>query len=167
MTRASTLEYHPWSTFMAARQEARRVGDHQIGTDHLLLGLLLQPEIESLLGVSLSDARAALSTLDLNALRAFGFENIPSTPELIDQPIPPRPSMKVVMGSHMKMSPAAKRALQDAGRPMRRGHHIRAKDVLAALLENDVPDPAAELLDALGVNRPALRLRLENETAPH
>ncbi len=161
MAHAATTDYHPWSTFMAARQEARRLGDRAIGTDHMLLGLLRDPEIESVLGISLAQARDALADLDRNALRSIGVENIPDTPAFVDQPIPKRPSMKLVMGSHIKMSPGAKRALKDAGRPMRRGRHITARNVLAELLENDVPDPSAALLRALGVDRTALRAALE------
>jgi hypothetical protein len=129
----------------------------------MLLGLLREPEIEALLGVSLDDARHSLAILDRDALHAIGLEHIPVTPYVVDQPIPARPSMKLVMGSHMKMSPAAKAALQEAGRPMRRGHHITASEILAALLENDVPDPAATLFEALHLDRPELRARIERE----
>ena len=161
MAHATTTDYHPWGTFMAARQEARRLGDRAIGTDHLLLGLLRDPEIESVLGVSLAEAREALATLDLNALHSIGVESIPNTPTYVDLPTPKRPSMKLVMGSRMKLSPAAKRALQEAGRPMRRRRQITPQRVLAALLESDEPDPAATLLRALGINRAELRIKLE------
>lgn len=164
MPHAPTTEYHPWSTFMAARQEARRRGDRTIGTDHMLLGLLRETEVAALLGVTLEDARRALVSLDHDALRAIGIERIPETPEIIDQPIPARPSMKLVMGSHMKMSPAAKMALQGGpGRPARRGRRMTATAVLAALLENHVPDPAATLIDALHIDRRGLRERIESE----
>lgn len=163
MPQAPTTDYHPWRTFMAARQEALRAGDRKIGTDHLLLGLLREPEVAALLDVTLEDARRALLTLDQDALRAIGLEHIPATPELIDQPIPARPSVKLVMGSHMKMSPAAKTALQESGRAGRRRRRITATGVLAALLENDAPDPAATLLEGLHVDRRQLRARLEGE----
>jgi ATP-dependent Clp protease ATP-binding subunit ClpA len=163
MPHASTTEYHPWRTFMAARQEAQRIGDRRIGTDHLLLGLLREPEVAKFLDVTLEDARRVLASLDRDALFAIGLERVPVTPDVIDQPIPARPSMKLVIGSHMKMSPAAKTALQEAGRPLRHRRTITANAVLAALLENDVPDPAATLLKALHLDRRELRARLEGE----
>ena len=35
--------YHPWTTYIDARQEARRRGDHKVGTEHLVLALLMEP----------------------------------------------------------------------------------------------------------------------------
>ncbi len=35
--------YHPWSTYIDAREEARRRGERKVGTEHLILGLLRDP----------------------------------------------------------------------------------------------------------------------------
>ena len=35
--------YHPWRTYIDAREEARRRGDRKVGTEHLILGLLREP----------------------------------------------------------------------------------------------------------------------------
>ena len=63
---------HPWTIYMRASEEARRRGDRRTGTDHVLLGLLEDPSIEVLLGVSLQQARQALESLDQEALGALG-----------------------------------------------------------------------------------------------
>ncbi|MHB1833596.1 MAG: Clp protease N-terminal domain-containing protein, partial [Solirubrobacteraceae bacterium] len=34
---------NPWSTYIDAREEARRRGDRKVGTEHLILGLLSEP----------------------------------------------------------------------------------------------------------------------------
>jgi|HubBroStandDraft_6_1064221.scaffolds.fasta_scaffold26237_5 hypothetical protein len=39
----SRERYHPWSTYIAAREEARRRGDRRVGTEHLLVALLENP----------------------------------------------------------------------------------------------------------------------------
>ena len=44
---------HVWAIYMRASEEARRRGDRRTGTDHILLGLLEDPSIEVVLGVSL------------------------------------------------------------------------------------------------------------------
>ncbi len=161
MTDDTALAYHPWGTYMAAREEARRIGDRKLGTEHLLLGLLHDPEIEALLGISLDAARQALGELDNEALHAIGLEHVPATPPIAERPIPRRPSARLVMANRIKMTPAAKGALKQAGRPMRRGHQISPQRVLRMLLENPEPDPAASLLKALGVDRVKLRFELE------
>jgi hypothetical protein len=38
-------EYHPWTTYVYAREEARRRGDGCVGTEHLVLGLLREPDL--------------------------------------------------------------------------------------------------------------------------
>ena len=69
---AEARTYHPWTTYMWASEEARRRGDRRAGTDHLLLGLLEEPEIEAVLGVSLLKARDRLDSLDREVLGALG-----------------------------------------------------------------------------------------------
>jgi len=52
---------HAWAIYMRASEEARRRGDRRTGTDHVLLALFEDPSIEVVLGVSLQQARQALS----------------------------------------------------------------------------------------------------------
>ena len=49
------------------------------------------------------------------------------------------------------MTPAAKKVLEDAVRPMRRQTQVTAQQVLAQILTLQPPDPAAVLLGALRV----------------
>ena len=58
------------------------------------------------------------------------------------------------------MTPAAKRALEGAVKPMRRKTQVTAQQVLAQILTLPAPDPAAVLLDALGVNTAEVQRRL-------
>lgn len=145
---------------MWASEEARRRGDRRAGTDHLLLGLLEDPTIETLLDVSLSDARDALGALDDKALNALGIEPGIDAPPLRMHAVPTRPTFRTVIKDRLRMTPAAKRVLQEAGKPMRRGKHITAQQVLERLLDLELPDPVAVLLDALGVNTLEVRQRL-------
>lgn len=68
----ATTAYHPWTTFAAAREGARSRGDRRVGTDHLLLGLLRDPEIETVMHFTLESAREAPYSLDRSALAAIG-----------------------------------------------------------------------------------------------
>ncbi|MGC1419740.1 MAG: Clp protease N-terminal domain-containing protein [Acidimicrobiales bacterium] len=163
MTNSSAPEqYHPWATYVAGRQEAQSRGDRRVGTDHLLIGLLRDPEVEGLLGVSLESARAMLDSLDRSALAAVGIVAEVEAPRLDDRALPKRPSAKELwrVRDRLRLTPAAADVLREAGRPIRRGRNISAQQVLAALMENRPPDPAAVLLEALGVDRAAVRSRL-------
>ncbi len=59
------------------------------------------------------------------------------------------------------MTPAAKKVLEEASKPNRRKLQITARQVLAQILTLRPPDPAAVLLDALGVNTLEVRRRLD------
>ena len=138
----------------SATEEARRRGDRRLGTDHLLLGLLHDEDSRAAqaLGVSLADARAASDALDLAALAAVGIEIQTlgeGAPASFGRRFPPLTS-----GARAVF----KRAIDEA-RPVRSGR-IDAAHFLLALLSLQRPDPAAELLDALGVDPAAVRKRL-------
>jgi Clp amino terminal domain, pathogenicity island component len=155
--------WNPWSTYIDAREEARRRGDRKVGTEHLILGLLREPVLAQALGCDLQTARGALDALDHDALAAVGIGaafNAPPMP--IDEPIkrPSRPTLKAVLRDRLPMTPAAKTALEKSWKERRRGHHIPLQQVLLTVLELDRPDPAAELIAALGVDRAAARQRL-------
>jgi hypothetical protein len=152
--------YHPWTTYLRAREEARRRGDRRVGTEHLVLGLLSDPAIESALGISLEVARDALDSLDRQSLEALGITASLDAPPLPMRDTPARPTLKAVLKDRLPLTPAAKLALQKAGKPMRRGRHITPQQVLLELLALRLPDPAAVLFAALGLDTNAIRERL-------
>ena len=155
--------YHPWSTYIDAREEARRRGDRKVGTEHLILGLLREPVLARGLGFDLQTARDALDAMDHDALAAVGIGAAFSAPPIpIDEPIkrPSRPTLKAVLQDRLPMTPAAKTTLEKSYKETRRGQHDFLQQVLLTVLELRPPDPAAELITALGVDRPAARQRL-------
>ena len=138
----------------SATEEASRRGDRRLGTDHLLLGLLHDEDSPAAraLGVSLAGARAASDALDQAALAAVGIQvETPGEgpPASFGRRFPPLTS-----GARAVF----KRAIDEA-RPSRSGR-IDTSHFLLALLALQRPDPAAELLDALGVDPAAVRKRL-------
>ena len=160
-TRSGTPgSYHPWTTYIDAREEARRCGDRKVGTDHLLLGLLHDQDIASVLGTDLPSARDAAGALDRQALAVLGIGPALDAPPLPMRDTPGRPTLKAVLTDRLPLTPAAKLVLTEAGKPMRRSRRISARQVLLRLLEQDAPDPAAALLAALGVDRAAVREHL-------
>jgi hypothetical protein len=81
------------------------------------------------------------------------------------------PSIDVVLGvrdvatkDRLRMTPAAKKVLEEAVRPNRRKLQVTAPQVLAQILALQPPDPAAALLGALGVNTSQVRRRLDAVT---
>jgi ATP-dependent Clp protease ATP-binding subunit ClpA len=137
----------------AAREEARQRGAKRMGTEHLLLGLL--HEIDSAasraLGVDLDAAYAALDALDREALLAIGIDvgNLGSTPAVPARKYPPMTSTaQAVLTQTVKTAKAKTR-------------DIDTRHLLRALLERDRPDPAAELMTRLGINRTTVYERLE------
>jgi hypothetical protein len=155
---------HPWTIFMRASEEARRRGDRRTGTDHVLLGLLEDPSIEVVLGVSLQQARQALESLDQEALGALGLGSGTDAPPLPMRAVPKKPTIRAVLKDRLRMTPAAKKVLEEAVKPMRRKTQVTAQQVLAQILTLQSPDPAAALLGALGVNTSEIRLRLDAVT---
>src|SRR5438105_3896402 len=126
---------------VGASAEAQRLGDRTIGTEHLTLALLADPASPSAkaLGVSLSDARQALQTLDFAALSAVGIDAV--------EPGPARPARE-----RIRLSPGAKSVLAGMHKS-KWPRPLTGKHVLIELLGRHSPDPAAEVLDALGVDR--------------
>jgi hypothetical protein len=155
---------HPWTIYMRAIEEARRRGDRRTGTDHVLLGLLADPSIELVLGVSLQQARQALESLDQEALGALGLGSGTDAPPLPMRAVPKKPTIRAVLKDRLRMTPAAKKVLEEAVKPMRRKTQITAQQVLAQILTLQPPDPAAVLLGALGVNTSEVRRRLDAVT---
>jgi len=156
---------HVRAIYLRASEEARRRGDRRTGTDHVLLGLFEDPSIEVVLGVSLQQARQALDSLDQEALAALGMGSGTDAPPRPMHAVPKKPTIRAVMKKdRLRMTPAAKKVLEEAVKPMRRKTQVTAQQVLAQILTLQPPDPAAVLLGALGVNTPEVRRRLDAVT---
>ena len=159
---AAPVVLHGWAIYLRAGEEARRRGDRRIGTDHVLLALFEDPRIEVVLGVSLQQARQALESLDREALGALGLGSGTDAPPLPMRAVPKKPRLRDVMKKdRLRMTPAAKKVLEEASKPNRRRLQVTAQQVLAQILTLQPPDPAAVLLGALGVNTPEVRRRLD------
>jgi hypothetical protein len=151
--------------YMRASEEARRRGDRRTGTDHLLLSLFEDPSIDVVLGVSLQQARQALESLDQDAMVALGLGSGTDAPPLAMRTVPKKPRIRdIAQKDRLRMTPAAKKVLEDAVRPSRHKSQVTAQQVLAQILTLRPPDPAAALLGALGVNTSEVRRRLEADT---
>jgi Clp amino terminal domain, pathogenicity island component len=154
--------YHPWTTYIYAREEARCRGDRKVGTEHLVLGLMREPVPVRALGADLETVREALAAMDRSALAAVGIGAALDAPPIpLREPgkRPVKPTLKAVLHDRLPLTPAAKAALRDASKEMRRGRHIPPQRVLLALLELGPPDPADALFAALGVDRDTARER--------
>lgn len=142
-------EYNFGATYYDARDEAIRRGDRTIGTEHLVLALLVDPASPAAkaIGTDLDSARDALDALDSEALTAIGVE-----PGMTAGPVAVRTQ------GRLRLTPAAKAiftSIPDARKNRRAG----LGKVLSALLDLRRPDPAAELLAWLGVDAAAVRER--------
>ena len=156
---------HPWAIYLRASEEARRRGDRRTGTDHVLLALLEDPSIDVVLGVSLEQARQALESLDQEALGALGMRPGTDAPSLSMRAVPKKPRIRDLMQENrLRITPAAKKVLEQASKPNRRRLYVTAQQVLAQILALQSPDPAVVLLGALGVNTSEVRRRLDAVT---
>jgi hypothetical protein len=142
-------DYNFGATYYDARDEAVRRGDRTIGTEHLVLALLADPASPAAraLGCDLDSARRALDALDRQALAAIGIE-----PGITAGPVTARAT------GRLRLTPAAKAVLTGI-RDARKSRGAGLGIVLSALLDLPRPDPAAELLAALGVDAQAARKR--------
>jgi ATP-dependent Clp protease ATP-binding subunit ClpA len=138
----------------SAAEEARRRGDRRLGTDHLLLGLLHDQDspVAAALGIDLESARTALDALDRAALSAVGV-NVDHLAQL-PRPVHARRLLPLTSGARAVI----KRTVEETHRTKSR--RIETRQFLLALLERERPDPAAELLQALKVDRSQVRSRL-------
>ena len=153
---------HVWAIYLQASEEARRRGDRRTGTDHILLALFEDPSIEVVVGVSLQQARQALESLDHQALGALGLGSGADAPELPMRSVPKKPRIRdVAQKDRLRMTPAAKKGLENSVKPNRRKTQVTAQQVLAQILTLQPPDPAAVLLGALSVDTSEVRRRLD------
>jgi ATP-dependent Clp protease ATP-binding subunit ClpA len=154
---------HVWAISLRATEEARRRGDRRVGTDHILLALFEDPSVEGILGVSRQQARQALDSLDREALAALGLGPGADAPELPMHAVPEKPTLRYLMlqKDRLRMTPTAKKLLEEATKPNRRRLYVTAQQVLVQILTLQPPDPAAALLGALGVNTSEVRRKLD------
>jgi len=154
--------FNPWATYVAAREEARCRGDRRVGTEHLLVALLLEPNLASMIGTDVDAARAGLATLDRQALAAVGVgTQIEETVPAPRTALPRRPTVKAVLQGRLPLTPTAKKALEASWKATRGRRQLGEKDLLASLLELERPDPAAELLAHLGIDTATAREGLD------
>ncbi len=134
-----------------ATAEARRRGDRTVGTEHLVLALLADPGSTTAraLGVDLSAARDALESLDGIALAALGITATGSS----------RVAVPGKSRRRLRLTPAAAKIFVGSRKPSA-GERLGPQHVLLGLLLTTRPDPAADLLDALGIDRDEVRSRL-------
>jgi hypothetical protein len=154
--------YNPWATYIAAREEARCRGDRRVGTEHLLVALLLRPDLASVLGTDAEAARAGLAKLDRQALAAVGIGA--QTEEPVPAPragLPRRPTLKTVLQGRLPLTPVAKKMLEVSWKVTRGRRQLGEKYLLASLLELERPDPTAELVAHLGIDPATARTRLD------
>lgn len=132
----------------AALHEAARQGAPRMGTDHLLLGLLGQPESlpARALGVTLAQARTALDSLDRAALAAIGLDL-----GRIESPDPPSRRMTLSRNGITSNAWAVLRCAVDATGVKTREQ--APNHLLRSLLTLTTPDPSVELLTHLGIDR--------------
>lgn len=139
----------------AALDEARRRGDRKVGTDHLLLGLLHDPQQAGALGVTVEEARAALTDLDRDALACIGLDVRGLEPAGL-----PRPARSAL--SRNTLTAGARtvltRAVESNGGKTK---GLEPEHLLRSVLTCAPPEPAAALLARLGVDPSAARNGLD------
>ena len=95
----------------------------------------------------------------------MGLGSGTDAPALPMRAVPKKPTIRdVAKKDRFRMTPAAKKVLEEASKPNRRRLYVTAQQVLAQILALQPPDPAAALLDALGVNTSEVRRRLDTAT---
>jgi hypothetical protein len=116
--------------------------------------------------VNLQQARQASESLDHEDLGALGLGSGTDAPPLPMRAVPKKPRLRdVAQRDRLRITPAAKNVLEEASKRNRRKLQITAQQVLAQMiLTLQPPDPAAVLLDALGVNASEVRRRLDAVT---
>ncbi|MFF2245628.1 Clp protease N-terminal domain-containing protein [Arthrobacter sp. NPDC058130] len=134
-----------------AMEEARSSGDKRLGTDHLLLGALHDPGPAGILGVTLDEARAASAALDQTALASIGIDA--------------KGFQRATMPSRGKKPPFSSGARSVMEGMLRyaiaqKSRQITTANLLLSLLDRDEHDPAASLLNELGVDRAEVRRRV-------
>ena len=136
--------------YLAASVEAKRRGDRRVSSEHIVLAVLADPESipARALGVSLDSARAGLQELDRQALASLGI-----VADFTGSVLPGDDRKP------LRLAPGAK-AVFTGLRKTAKGERLGVRHVLLVLLDLAPPDPAADLLNQLGVDRDEVRRRL-------
>lgn len=135
-------------------EEASRRGDRRIGTDHLLLGLLHDPGSAGVLGVSLDDARTKADVLDRKALESIGIDLGGFVPD---------PKLRARFRTQSFTSGAREVMTRTLVlTTAEKARRITPRHLTLALMERQQPDPAAALLQELGVDRADVQQRLRD-----
>ena len=134
-----------------AMDEARCSGDKRLGTDHLLLGALHDPGPAGILGVTLDEARATAAALDRAALASIGID----AQGFKRSTMPGR-------GKKPPFSSGARSVVEGMLRYAvdQKSRQITTANLLLSLLDRGEHDPAASLLNELGVDRAEVRRRV-------
>lgn len=135
-----------------ARFEAERRGDRRIGSDHLLTAVLRDDELAQRAQLEAETVYEAAEQLDRESLAAIGLDpaQLPGTGRTSLR----RRSMPLTTGAKDVLRGSLSAAAAE------RAREITGRHLLLAVLDQRSPDPAAELLDALAVDRAATRSRL-------
>lgn len=135
--------------YQLATVEAVRLGDRTVDTNHLVLAILAEPDSDAAiaLGTDLATAREASAVLDRGALARVGI-SLSADP----------PPISSARAARLRLTPAASHVLSRLPGVNRTGQLF--KRALEAILLRDRPDRASVLLDALKVDRAAVRARL-------
>ena len=133
----------------AADAEARRRGDNRVGTDHLLVALMAEPQVAAAIGVDPDQAREALERLDAVALDAIG----------VDPTLAATSGVEDTARGRLPLTNGAKQALRRAIRESDQLDEsaITVRHLVLAILGTEPPDPAASLLRYLNVDTTAAR----------
>jgi len=142
-------DYNFGATYYDARDEAIRRGDRTIGTEHLVLALLVDPASPTARAIDreLESARRSLGDLDNEALSFIGVE-----PGITAGPIAVRTQ------GRLRLTPTAKAIITNL-RDARRDRSAGLEKLFNALLDLEPPDAAAELLAHLRVDTSVARER--------
>ena len=103
-----------------------------------MLALFEDPSIEVVLGVSLQQARQALESLDQEALGALGLGSRRTSPATDANRAEEAEAESVARKDRLRMTPAAKRVLEEAYKP--KGHRklqVTGPEVLAQILRSN------------------------------
>jgi ATP-dependent Clp protease ATP-binding subunit ClpA len=137
----------------SAVEEARLRGDRRLGTEHLLLAVLQQPDSAAAraLGTDLAAARTTLNDLDQSALAAIGIDV-----HGVERPAIPASRKRTPFTSAARA--VVPRSLAEAKKAGSR--RVTLEHLLLAIIDCERPDPVAEVLERHGIDRRAAAERI-------
>lgn len=140
----------------AAVGEAERRGDHYVGNEHLLVGLVLAPSaaVRQAVGFSVDELRAGLNELDQAALTSAGIAVEPAPAD--------SPTRQFGRRRHRPFTGGAKQVLKGAlDEAVALGdRHLGPEHMLLAMTQRPPRDISSQLLSQLGVSGERLRADL-------